>query len=253
MTLAHAVKDIRYHDEIAAEYDRTVVEPRASTNDLVYRKIARVVRGGEWLLDLGCGTGHLTSRIGDRFHKVMAVDHSAGMLQQAAANLASLGMKHVDFRQQDALEFLQAAPSGQFDVVGCVGFLHHLQAPVIVRALSDIHRILKDRGYAIFQEPINLPAGSLPKPIERWNSKSVVVGMVYCHTESPPDERPLDRELFASWLSETGFRVRFVNRNWEIFPHHLPPSLVDRTVIRLMNMRYGGIGNVFSVVVDKRS
>src|ERR1019366_3244642 len=40
---------------------------------------------GERILDLGCGTGHLTSQIAQADATVVGLDHSAEMLEQARA------------------------------------------------------------------------------------------------------------------------------------------------------------------------
>ena len=62
--ISHALKDINYHDDIAVGYDNTVVEPRIVTNNTIYSKLTRFIPRGKQMLDLGCGTGHLTGRLG---------------------------------------------------------------------------------------------------------------------------------------------------------------------------------------------
>lgn len=249
--LAHAEKDINYHDDIALEYDRTVVEPRIVTNDALYSKLLRFIPKGQEMLDLGCGTGHLSGRAGKRFNKVIAVDHSAGMLLEAKKKATAWGLTHAEFIEKNALVFVRDCESSRFDLVGCVGFLHHLQEQEIREILSQIFRILKPGGHAIFQEPIQIPAGSLPQRIQRWNSSSVVMGMKYCHSAPPPDEAPLKQDLFCQWLNNIGYSIRYTHRNWEIFPHTLPPNLRDKVCIRILNLLYGRHGNVYSVVARK--
>lgn len=249
--IAHATKDITYHDEIAAEYNRTVVAPRVVTNDVVYSRLGRYIPPGREMLDLGCGTGHLTGRFGPRFDKVTAVDHSAGMLLEAERQVAAWKYSNVSLIREDAQTFLTASQADQFDFVGSVGFLHHLQPAEIVETLSQIVRILKFRGRAVFQEPICIPAGSLPERIAKWNARSVVTRMQYCHTAPHPDEAPLDLEVFRSALVNAGFRIQYQMRSWEIFPHSLPPTASDRLRIRLLNTIYGRTGNVYSVVAER--
>lgn len=248
----HNEKDIKYHNDIASEYDRMVVEPRLVTNNAVYSKLMRFIPSGEIMLDLGCGTGHLTGRVGAKFQKVVAVDHSLGMLNEARKKAARWGYQHVEFIQSNAMEFVGRSQSARFDFVGCVGFLHHLQAPDIREILSQIYRILKPRGRALFQEPIRIASESLPRTIARWNSKSVVTRMQYTGNPPLPDEEHLDRELFGQWLTEANFLVRYSSRNWEIFPRALPAPVSDKLYIRIMNFLHGRSGNVFSVLVEKR-
>lgn len=73
-------------------------------------------RPGERVLDLGCGTGHLTAEIADSGADVVGVDSDAGML--AAAREAH---PDIEFVRADAREFAAAEP---FDAVFSNAALH---------------------------------------------------------------------------------------------------------------------------------
>src|SRR5687768_4195163 len=45
---------------------------------------------GERILDLGCGTGHLTAKIAEAGASVVGMDSSPGMVEQARANYPEL-------------------------------------------------------------------------------------------------------------------------------------------------------------------
>jgi ubiquinone/menaquinone biosynthesis C-methylase UbiE len=249
--LAHSIKDINYHDDIADDYDRTVVEPRLITNDFIYGKLARFVPAGFSMLDLGCGTGHFTCRFGDRFQKVTAVDHSRGMLNEAARKVRQRGFLDAEIVQSDAMEFLKTCKNQSFDLVGSVGFLHHLQSAEIKDVLANISRVLRPNGRAIFQEPVRIPPDSVPARINKWNSTSVVTRMQYCHNAPPPDEQPLEIGDFSKWLSTSGLNILHSMRTWEIFPQSHPAMIRDKVAIQLMVRWYRNFGNVFSVVAEK--
>ncbi|RYG60250.1 class I SAM-dependent methyltransferase, partial [bacterium] len=55
---------------------------------------------GELILDLGCGTGHLTARIEQRGAAVIGLDPSEKMLETARREY-----QDIDFRQDDARTF----------------------------------------------------------------------------------------------------------------------------------------------------
>ena len=76
---------------------------------------------GERILDLGCGTGHLTEQIADRGAKVVGVDKSLEMIQQARAKFPSL-----QFEVMDAREIAFADP---FDAVFSNATLHWIKEP----------------------------------------------------------------------------------------------------------------------------
>ena len=71
---------------------------------------------GERILDLGCGTGHLTRAIADHGADVLGIDTSAEMIEAASGEHPELA-----FRQADAREF---EPDGEFDAVFSNAALH---------------------------------------------------------------------------------------------------------------------------------
>ncbi|MGB2665548.1 MAG: methyltransferase domain-containing protein [Candidatus Acidiferrum sp.] len=91
---------------------------------------------GERILDLGCGTGHLTEQIADRGAKVVGVDKSPEMIQQARAKFPSL-----QFEVMDAREIVFAEP---FDAVFSNATLHWIKEPE--RAVAGIAKALRSEG-----------------------------------------------------------------------------------------------------------
>jgi trans-aconitate methyltransferase len=90
-------------------------------------------RPGERILDLGCGTGHLTARIAEVGATVVGLDRSAEMLAQARA-----AYPRIEFVQGDAREFAFAKP---FDAVFSNALLHWVRPPeTVVRRVRDTLR-----------------------------------------------------------------------------------------------------------------
>ena len=50
-------------------------------------------QSGERILDLGCGTGHLTKQIADAGATVLGMDSDPAMVQQAQANYPGIGFE----------------------------------------------------------------------------------------------------------------------------------------------------------------
>jgi trans-aconitate methyltransferase len=73
-------------------------------------------RPGERLLDLGCGTGHLTAQLAGLGLEVVALDRSTEMIAQARRNYPGL-----TFEVGDARDFTALVP---FDVVLSNAALH---------------------------------------------------------------------------------------------------------------------------------
>lgn len=92
-----------------------------SNHDFVYEYGEAVVdlldpQPGERVLDIGCGTGHLTATIADRGADVLGIDASGEMVAGARETYPDL-----DFRHADARTF---APEKQFDAVFSNAAIH---------------------------------------------------------------------------------------------------------------------------------
>lgn len=248
----HFEKDRLYHEAIAGEYDSVVVAPRVLTNDRAFRRIGRSIRRGESMLDLGCGTGHMSLRFGNRFREVTAVDHSPGMLEQARLHLVAAGRKNVRILCSDVFDYVRSCPPASFDLIAATGFLHHVLEHDLAPLVAGVKRLLKPGGQLLIQEPIRLPGVVVPARIERWNAQSVVMKVHYHAQGEPPDEEPLDRAMLMGILEDNGLFVERELRNWEVFPQSLPPTFRDRVAAFSLNLLYGSAGNVLTVLLRSR-
>lgn len=93
----------------ASSYHR-VANPHVDWGTVVLDRMA--LRGDETVVDAGCGTGRLTELLLERLPngRVIAIDQSANMLQQAEAHLAPRFGDRVSFQQSDLLTFEVPAP-----------------------------------------------------------------------------------------------------------------------------------------------
>jgi trans-aconitate methyltransferase len=90
-------------------------------------------RPGERILDLGCGTGHLTARLAEAGAVVVGLDSSADMLAQARSAYPRL-----EFVQADARDFHFPQP---FDAVFSNAVLHWIKQPeAVIRCVHDALR-----------------------------------------------------------------------------------------------------------------
>ena len=93
-------------------------------------------RAGERVLDLGCGTGQLTSEIAATGAEVVGIDRSAEMIAQARRNYPTLR-----FEVADATRF---ETDGSFDAVFSNAVLHWVKPPEA--AVERVCRALKPGG-----------------------------------------------------------------------------------------------------------
>jgi trans-aconitate methyltransferase len=93
-------------------------------------------KSGERILDVGCGTGHLTAKIATNGALVTGVDQSTEMIQEARTAYPALRFEVMDARQ---LTFPE-----KFDAVFSNATLHWIKEPE--RAVESIARVLRSGG-----------------------------------------------------------------------------------------------------------
>jgi len=93
-------------------------------------------KSGERILDLGCGTGHLTAKISEADAQVVGVDRSPEMIHQARLNYPSLRFEVMDARE--------IVLDGIFDAVFSNATLHWIREPE--RVIAGIKILLRPGG-----------------------------------------------------------------------------------------------------------
>jgi len=99
------------------------------------------------VLELGCGSGALWNACPERIPagwRITLSDFSAGMLDSASRNLATLG-RGFRFQQIDAQAI--PAPEETFDLVIANSMLYHI--PNRAKALREMERVLKPGGHLV--------------------------------------------------------------------------------------------------------
>jgi ubiquinone/menaquinone biosynthesis C-methylase UbiE len=109
-------------------------------------------------LDFGCGVGRLTRALSDRFERVVGVDISASMLEEARA-------QHRDLLNLELLHNLATdlgpVPSDTIDLVYSNIVLQHMPARRQVAFIGEFCRVLRPGGVAVFQTPSHQDRGTL--------------------------------------------------------------------------------------------
>jgi len=122
----------RIHDHMAAYYERQFLDWVAPLTASDFR--------GRTVLEAGCGKGrHSRSVAGWDPEQLLSVDLSSAVYL-AAANTAEF--PQVSCVRADLLDL--PFPDGRFDLVFCVGVLHHLADPQA--GLRELWRVLKPGG-----------------------------------------------------------------------------------------------------------
>jgi len=129
-----------HFDEIAGEYDESL-PPHVVEHYLAKRVafIGRLLDSGD-VLDAGCGTGVVASRLADDGYSVTGLDPSAGMLrflEERDQRVTAVHGSATDMPFED----------GSFDLTYCVAVMHHIAAPDLVhQALGEMVRVTRPGG-----------------------------------------------------------------------------------------------------------
>ncbi|MDH6123202.1 methyltransferase domain-containing protein [Kitasatospora sp. GP82] len=116
---------------------------RTAQNSAAY--LLPELRPGQVLLDVGCGPGTITADLAELVGpsgRVVAVDASAEVLEQAAAHVAGRGLSNVVFESADVHQLHYV--DGEFDVVHAHQVLQHVADPVA--ALCEMRRVTAPGG-----------------------------------------------------------------------------------------------------------
>ncbi len=124
-------------------WDSSLYDDRHS---FVWQKVGDLVdlldpKPGERILDLGCGTGHLTAQIAERGASTTGLDSSVSMIAQARQNYPKL-----KFALADASDFRFDEP---FDAVFSNAALHWI--PEAQRVIASVARALKPGGRFVLE------------------------------------------------------------------------------------------------------
>jgi len=175
---------------------------------------------GKNILELGCGNGslmvHTLSWGPDHIHGIDLGDS----VYSARNNLVDTGCENWSVGQDDLVDF---ASSG-FDVVYCIGVLHHLDKPS--SGFSSVIRNTKRGGkfhcwvYAkegnqlviAFVEPMRRVTALLPWRLTKYVISAPLALVFFCHTKASLllipsvifDRLPLSE--YCRWISARGYR-----------------------------------------------
>ncbi len=133
------------YDALAWFYNRHWAhELPTLTITVLERLLLSYLPAGARILDLGCGTGHVTHLLAQRGYAMTGIDASAGMLQYARENVPS-----AEFILADARDL--ALPR-TFDAVIATGdcINHILNLEDLHRVFQNVYAVLKDGGTFLF-------------------------------------------------------------------------------------------------------
>lgn len=173
------------------------------------------------VLEVGCGTGLLTSFLMETGADITAIDVSKELLDIAESRINS---KNLIFKLENA--YATNFPDSYFDFVVGSSVLHHLD---LEKALKEFQRILKPNGVIRFTEPNMLnPQIFLQKNIP-WLKRKM---------GDSPDEMAFVRYSLKKIMKKNNFV------NVQIIPFDFLHPATPSMLIPFVN----GLGNIFEKI-----
>jgi len=141
-------KSREFFDRVAPEWD--LVGSEFKRGLARWRAVGSLVPHGLVVADVGCGTGYMARALVRVAARVICIDHSSAMLEQARARLAEPADQagRVEFRVGE-VDRLPLA-DGEVDAVFASLVLHHV--PDVLAALREMRRALKPGGRLVITD-----------------------------------------------------------------------------------------------------
>jgi trans-aconitate methyltransferase len=152
-------------------------------------------QNGEHILDIGCGTGHLTAQIADSGARVVGVDRSPEMVNAARKAYSNLQFEVADAR---SLGF-----HGEFDAVFSNAALHWIREPELV--IQSVRNALRPGGRFVAEFGGHGNIRKMQSAFEQTLSELSAAAQ----GEINPWYYPSVSE-YATLLEKNGFEVRFI-------------------------------------------
>ncbi|HEX8684627.1 MAG TPA: class I SAM-dependent methyltransferase [Ardenticatenaceae bacterium] len=161
------------HDEWAEGYDEDVrneEHPLRAGYDAVLNWVVEksATTADSVVLDLGCGTGNLSARLG-AFKRLVCVDISENMLALAREKLG--GREGVEFVRADLLGYFDGEDVPGFDAIVSTYAIHHLTEDEKALLFRKVESALRPGGVAAFGDLMFRDSAARDQLAERFREQ----------------------------------------------------------------------------------
>ena len=174
--------------DLYAPFYKTAMKADSKIYEKMYVRISKVIRNKE-VLEIATGPGLFAKNIAGSAKRMIATDYSEGMIAQAKKGRYP---SNLIFEVADATNLPYEDDS--FDVV-LIANAHHI-IPEPERALSEIDRVLKDKGILIAPTFVNHQGGAVSR---LWSKMLKIGGVRFEHEWSKND--------YEDFLKKNGWKV----------------------------------------------
>lgn len=132
-----------------SRYDRGIYILTLGRLDKIYDHLTSLLKKGQKVLDLGCGTGALTLRAAQKGAKVKGIDINPQMLEIAKKRAKKLSVnQNIELYEMGVAE-LEREKSESYDIVMSGLCFSELSEDELLYTLKEVKRILKPGGFLL--------------------------------------------------------------------------------------------------------
>lgn len=165
----------RFYENVVGS--RRLLEGNVMEHRAAVEEVARLVKAGDRILEVGSGTGVLASPLAAAGIEVVSLDNDAKVLEMCAVNARVMGVS-IRYVEGDAFEL--PFEDGEFAVAFSAGLLEHYSDEEIERLVREHLRVGR---VAVVSVPLPgrhlVPLGNERwLPAEEWQAKMAPFGVV---------------------------------------------------------------------------
>jgi len=203
---------MKLFESAPSRYDRGIRLLTGRRLDKAYERLTSLIKKGERVLDIGCGTGALSLRAAKRGAVVKGIDINSRMLEIAQIRAKKENLSHgIEFSEMGVAE-LGEEREESFDVVMSGLCFSELTKEELRFTLKEIRRLLKPRGLLLVIDEVK--PRKIFKRILIWLPRAFLKTIVYLLTQSTT--RALKN--LPEKIKESGLQIEQVRLNkWENF------------------------------------
>jgi tRNA (cmo5U34)-methyltransferase len=194
---------------------------RGEQLDILVSLLAEFTNQGEWILDLGCGSGKVEKLIFERIphSKVIGIDNSEAMAKLALERLTPYADRFIPLHG-DLAEFSNLQlPVSEVGTVIAIQSLHHLSAEDMQATYRHIHSLLRSGGMFLLLDRLKVEDEvvfplyrSVWKRLDLYHGSETAPqeGETFAIHETNLQEEgdlPVTLETHLTWLRECGFHT----------------------------------------------